>query len=147
MNLIRMLIVLEILQIASCRQGTDSRHGTKDFSASPSIIKTNTIDVSLIRLIATPEKFDGKKVRVKGFLNLEFEGTAIFLNKEDSENYIPKNAIWIDVSKKFIYAVHSSILNQRYVVLEGVFDVNNLGHESTYSGGIKNISKIKLLDK
>jgi len=33
-------------------------------------------DVTLIQLIANPEKFDGKLIRVIGFLRLEFEGTC-----------------------------------------------------------------------
>ena len=33
-------------------------------------------DVSLIQLIANPQMFDGKLVRVIGFLRLEFEGNG-----------------------------------------------------------------------
>lgn len=36
-------------------------------------------DVSLVELIARPEKFDGKRARFIGFLTILFEGTAIYL--------------------------------------------------------------------
>ncbi len=36
-------------------------------------------NTSLIRLIATPEKYDGKTIQVIGYLHLEFEGDAIYL--------------------------------------------------------------------
>ena len=35
-------------------------------------------NISLIRLIATPEKYDGKRIQVIGYLHIEFEGTAIY---------------------------------------------------------------------
>ena len=41
------------------------------------------IDVSMVQLLATPEKYDGKLVRVIGVGNLEFEGNYLSLNKED----------------------------------------------------------------
>jgi len=40
-------------------------------------------DVSLIQLIANPQAYDGKTVRITGFLHLEFEGNAIYLHNED----------------------------------------------------------------
>ncbi len=39
--------------------------------------------ISLINLIATPERYHGKWVRVQGVANFEFEGNALFLHKED----------------------------------------------------------------
>ena len=38
---------------------------------------------SLVELIARPELYDGRRVRVIGFVNFEFEGDAIFLSSED----------------------------------------------------------------
>jgi len=36
--------------------------------------------VSLIQFIAAPKEFDGKYVRVQGFVRIEHEGTAIYLS-------------------------------------------------------------------
>jgi hypothetical protein len=41
--------------------------------------QTEPLHVSLIQLIANPEKYDGKQVAVVGFLRLEFEGNALYL--------------------------------------------------------------------
>ena len=38
-------------------------------------------DVSIVQLIAQPEKFEGKRVRFIGFLRIEFEGNAICTGK------------------------------------------------------------------
>ena len=53
-------------------------------------------DVSIIQLIATPEKFDGKFVSLIGFLCIAFEGDSIYLHREDLEKGIPRNGLWVD---------------------------------------------------
>ncbi len=67
---------------------------------SKNVEKVSHVDfnISLIRLIATPERYDGKVIQVEGFLNLEFEGNAIYLHKEDYENSLCKNGFWVDFS-------------------------------------------------
>ena len=55
------------------------------------------IDVTLVQLIANPEKFDGKQIRVIGFLRLEFEGNVLYLHREDYENSL-FDGIWVDVT-------------------------------------------------
>jgi hypothetical protein len=50
----------------------------------------SALDVSLIQLIANPESYDGKKVRIIGFLRLEFEGDALYLHQVDFEMRLMK---------------------------------------------------------
>lgn len=57
-------------------------------------------NVSMVQLIANPEKFDGKLIRIIGFLRLEFEGDALYLHREDYENGIMGDAIWVDVNSE-----------------------------------------------
>ena len=45
------------------------------------VASSSEYSVSLIRLIANPEKYHGKKIQVTGYINLEFEGDAIYLHK------------------------------------------------------------------
>jgi hypothetical protein len=51
---------------------------------------------SLIALIARPELYDGKVVRVIGFVRFEFEGNALYLSRLDYENAVSRNGLWID---------------------------------------------------
>jgi hypothetical protein len=95
--------------------------------------------VSLLQLIATPEKFDKKPIRVVGFLRLEFEGNALYLHREDYENAISGNGIWVDVSAKM--ARQEANLNMHYVLLQGIFNANDRGHMSLWSGSIKKIRR------
>jgi hypothetical protein len=54
--------------------------------------------VSLVRLIATPQAFDGKYVQVTGFVGIEHEGTAIYLHRDDWQHMLTKNGVWLVVS-------------------------------------------------
>lgn len=80
-----------------------------------------SISVSIINLIATPEKYHDKKVLISGFLNIEFESDYIYLNKSDFENSIYKNAIGVDLDQKFRDSIIHDCRNKSYVILEGTF--------------------------
>jgi len=51
--------------------------------------------VSLIQLIATPEKFEGKFIAAIGFLRLEHEGYLLYLGKDDYDNVVLADALWV----------------------------------------------------
>jgi hypothetical protein len=102
--------------------------------------------VSLITLVGTPEKYNGQQVRVKGFLNLEFEGNGVYLHKEDYDLGIDKNALWIDLEGAKVDSTQYKICNKHYVILEGTFQMNNKGHHGSYSGAITKINRIDLLN-
>src|SRR3982750_1118818 len=50
--------------------------------------------ISLVNLIATPEKYHGKWIRVEGVCAFEFEGNAVYLSTEDRRHMLTKNAVW-----------------------------------------------------
>jgi hypothetical protein len=99
-------------------------------------------DVTLVQLIANPEKFDGRLVRVIGFLRLEFEGNVLYLHREDYENAILGDGIWVDVTPSI--TKQSATLNTNYVLLEGVFSARDRGHMGMWSGTIKQIRRAEL---
>jgi hypothetical protein len=98
--------------------------------------------LSIINLIATPEKYDGKKVRIVGYITLYFEGTALFLHKEDLDNVITKNAVWVDISRLAIDSLKK--YNNHYVIIDGIFNSHMNGHMGVYSGSVKNITWLEL---
>ena len=99
-------------------------------------------DVTLVRLIANPEKFDGKLIRVIGFLRLEFEGNVLYLHREDYENSILGDGIWVDVTP--VVTKQSTTLNMNYVLLEGIFSARERGHMGMWSGSIKQVRRAQL---
>jgi hypothetical protein len=103
------------------------------------ITNEEPINVSIVQLIANGQKYDGKLVRVIGFLRLEFEGNALYLHREDYETSIMKNGIWVDVYSETMK--QSKTLNMHYVLLEGIFRADDLG---SWSGTINKIRRAEI---
>ena len=99
--------------------------------------KNDVYIVSMIRLIATPEKYHDKEIIVSGYLNLQFEGNAIYIHKQDYENGLTKNGLWVNFSEE-VPKVQISDANGKYVMLRGTFDMERTGHFGLWSGTINN---------
>jgi hypothetical protein len=99
-------------------------------------------DVTLVQLVANADKFDGKLIRVIGFLRLEFEGNVLYLHREDYENALLGNGIWVDVTPTM--EKQRTALNMNYVLLEGVFGSHDRGHMGMWSGAIRQIRRAEV---
>jgi hypothetical protein len=97
-------------------------------------------DVSIVQLLATPEKFDGKLVRVFGFLRLAFEGDALYLHREDDAQGLTRNAVWVDRTEAM--EREQAKLNAHYVLVEGMFDAEDTGHMGLFGGALKKVTRI-----
>jgi len=91
---------------------------------------------SLIQILAHRDRYHGKAVQVKGYLRVQFEGTAIYLSKDDADYCMTRNAFCVTLSKR------SAQYDRKYVLLEGTFDKDLLGHNSAYQGTIKNVTRV-----
>jgi uncharacterized secreted protein with C-terminal beta-propeller domain len=98
--------------------------------------------VSILQLIVTPERYDGTTVQVEGFLNLEFEGNALYLSENDYIHHLSKNGLW--VTRNSVINEKFRKLNSHYVIVLGTFDAKNKGHMSMNSGSLENISSADL---
>jgi hypothetical protein len=108
----------------------------------PKVTAEEPLDVSILQLIATPKTFDGKTVRVVGFLHLEFEGNELYLHKVDYDNSIYFNGIWVDLNRDEMKAKMS--LDLKYVLVTGIFDATKRGHNGLSSGTISKIQNIEI---
>jgi len=97
----------------------------------------HVIRVSMVQLLATPERFEGKLVSVEGFLVLDFEDTTLYLHKEDQQNNLVQNAIWVDESPDMF--AHRSELNHHYVELAGKFTTARHGHGGLFFGTLSDV--------
>ena len=84
--------------------------------------------VSIVQLIATPERFDGKRVKFIGFVHMELESSEVYLHREDSEHRLVSNGVYVDLREE--WAKHHTALNDRYVLLEGTFRAQGGGKVS-----------------
>ena len=106
------------------------------------LVAAEPLDVSLVQLIASPKDYDGKIVRLIGFMRLEFEGNAIYLHQDDYKHSISKNGLWIDVTEDM--QKRKAELDRKYVLIEGAFDAKMTGHLGMFSGGIQKITRCQV---
>jgi hypothetical protein len=100
---------------------------------------------SLVELISRPELYHGKRVRVIGFVNLEFEGNGLYLHEDDWRHSIYRNGIWIDPPQGIEPDSGGTNVptNRQYVLVEGVFDTRNHGHMGMWSGRLHNVTRFE----
>jgi hypothetical protein len=94
-------------------------------------------DVSMIKLLADPTKYDGKRVRVVGYIHFEFEGNAIYLHKDDELHLVFKNGLWVQMAS----GIPSEQCQDTYALIEGTFRAHNFGHMELWSGAITDVTR------
>ena len=94
----------------------------------------------MIELIANPEKFDGKRVFVSGFVHFEFEGNGLYLHEEDFVDALWSNGIGLSVTpaQEKQYAV----CDAKYCDIIGTFHAVQAGYFSLWSGHLSDITTI-----
>jgi hypothetical protein len=100
-------------------------------------------DVSLIQLIANPQAYDNKRVRITGFLHLEFEGNVIYLHNEDFRYGLTKNGLWIDLPKDMTKE-QIKVVNDQYVICTARFIARMHGHMGLNSGEVTDVSRLQV---
>ena len=100
-------------------------------------------EVSLIQLIANPQNYDKKRIRLIGYLHLEFEGDAIYLHHEDFEFGIAKDAIWINLPKDITRAQIKAV-NDHYVICSATFDAQRHGHMGMFGGELEDVTRLQV---
>ena len=106
--------------------------------------------VSLINLIATPDRYDSKKVAVAGWITLKFENMSLCL-----ASVVPssKECIWVEIEDssgsssqppaRITDKVNAwSSMSGKRVVVHGTFDKANTGHFGGWSGAVGRIVRI-----
>jgi hypothetical protein len=100
--------------------------------------------VSIIELIAAPEKFEGKLVTVRGFLSINHEkpnglyNAVLYLHQEDAKNVLLSNQIGLVPNEQMLREEEK--INRMYVMLTGVFrGVHAAGDDTVHVGVIKDI--------
>lgn len=96
--------------------------------------------VSIIQLISSPDRFDGRIVNLVGVLRLEFEESAVYLGPDDARHKNRKNGIWVEMTEE--QESMGRRLNGRYVVIEGRFDKGLRGHLGLWSGSLIPVTKV-----
>ncbi|MGD0155992.1 MAG: hypothetical protein ABSB50_07830 [Terracidiphilus sp.] len=101
------------------------------------------INVGMIALLASPQKYNGKVIETIGFLNIGRgrESDNLWLHEEDGQLFLCKNSFALDLSddqrKQFAY------LNHTYVVVTGTLHSDGPEGSVMNSGVIVNITQME----
>ena len=100
---------------------------------------------SIVQMLAHRDKYHGKKVQIGGYLRVRFEDTAIYLSKQDAEYHISTNGFWVTFDKTalpYVGNVGPTEFDNKYVIIEGMFNKDKMGHYSAWQGSIEKIDRI-----
>lgn len=112
--------------------------------AAPSDREAEDVDpipLSLVALIANPARHHQVKVRAVGVAGLAFEGTALYLHKEDYDHRISTNAVWLQLAISEANRLRPE-MEGRYVVVDGVVDAHAHGLRGLFPATLR-VSEVR----
>jgi hypothetical protein len=96
--------------------------------------------VPLVALLAQPVWFDGRAVRVPGFLAVQFEHAALYIGEADYRHRLRANSVWVNLPSEVLVA--SREYHERYVLIDGVFRVGPTGHRGGWASELAEVSRV-----
>jgi hypothetical protein len=97
-------------------------------------------EVTMSDLLATPQKFHGLRIRVKGMCRIEFEGTALYANGEAYRQRRSAAAVWLTLGWPVPAGIQA--LDGQEATVEGTFDTVKKGHDGAYLGSMIEIKTV-----
>lgn len=94
--------------------------------------------VSIVNLIASPEKYHNEYVGVAGYLSLGPEKSYLCLSDRVPS---PKECLWLS-GKERSENIDFSNYNNTLALVQGVFNMRELGHLGLNSGTISHITRV-----
>jgi hypothetical protein len=136
--------LLVSLSVACEGARTASRQNSKDVTIAPSASsklqapqqETASADreVPVLRLIASPEKYDGQHVLVSALVSRRFEDDAAYMSEDDFRYGNTANAIWLNFDSP---RDRDDSSDGHWCIAEGVFVANAHGHLDLFSGSLE----------
>jgi hypothetical protein len=105
---------------------------------------------SIVQILAHRDRYHGKNVQIEGYLLVRFEGTAIYLSKDDAEYGIARNGFSVTFDGRAVPykgLAGPTEYDRKYVLIEGTFDKQDRGHMSAWQGTIRNVTRVVELDR
>ncbi len=133
------ILALVLLSISTYSQKPKTR---VEKIVEEKVIPSYEFNIPFIRLITNPEKYQGKTIQIKGYLNIEFEGEAIYFHQEDYVRSMTENSLWVEFSKDITDKKNVSDYSKKYVIIVGTFEMNSRGHMGIFGGTMKNITRL-----
>ncbi len=108
------------------------------------LVRDEILYVSMYRLLATPQAYDGKKVLLHGYLQLAEGSGALFVN-ETALKYGPKmDSVYVRFTPDQIKKYQS--VNEKWVMIEGTFSRPQDERALDFAGTLGLIVSVKRMD-
>jgi hypothetical protein len=101
-----------------------------------------TQPVSMQQVVAEPQRFDGQRIRVSGFLRLEFDRNALYLSRNDFNESVAAHALRLELSNSQLRSLGK--LNNGRVSVEGTFAAKKGG---PWAGSLHRVAEIRMARK
>jgi hypothetical protein len=110
--------------------------------ASQAHDERNYVQVSLIRLLANPERYDGKHIMVEGiaYFDSKYGINGIFLSRDDKRAGNGLNGLFVVFDPTLPSVDH---LNDQYVLARGTFRAQEKGHLSSFSSSLCDVTLVR----
>lgn len=106
--------------------------------------------VSIIRLVANPDAYDGKVVFVTGYLTVGLENNSLCLSREPASSH---DCLWVELDdgpweskadeRRFLNRQKEWLTySQQRVSIRATLDKTNTGHFGGWSAGLAKISEV-----
>jgi hypothetical protein len=92
--------------------------------------------VSIVELLGAPDLYNGKRVRVSGYVHIYFEDSGIYLHKDDLTYNLFENGLWVDLAKGF----DPTQCQDSYATIEGTFKAGVGGHRGMWGVTLDNVN-------
>jgi hypothetical protein len=98
--------------------------------------------VAMRDIFTDPPAFEGRKVRVAGFLGLDADGKALYMNRDDFNRSAAGHALRLDLTNAQLRSL--SKLNNGRVLVEGTFSTNTNVDGTRWPGALKQVVRIRM---
>lgn len=99
-------------------------------------------ETSMIELIANPDKFHEKLIRISGVFKKDLESGIIFFTRDDLKYNITKNSFLVRFDNEILKEIDLIALDKQYVTIIGYFNKNLQGMGRFFSGSLYDIKAI-----
>lgn len=95
--------------------------------------------ISVLHLVAHPELFEGRRVRVVGFCVLVFEGKALYVTEGDHRAANTRHAVWLEVPLSRDNQSRSGTM----AIVDATFETTSRGHLGMYVGTLRDVTSLE----
>ncbi len=102
----------------------------------------------MIAVVADPHRWHGKKVRLNGAFQWQFEGTKLCVHMDDLVYGMGRNCLFVHMQPEDVNSTFEKLLanTRKYVLLEARIDAGDRGHLGMSAGSLVEVTRLDVLE-